>query len=180
VIVATELSVAARLLGDDRLHCEGGHVVCLDLGLDARRGDPFVVSDLDEGAWAERFTASDRALAPAGLELVQAQLGLRPGETADAAGERLERLLDASFPDWRARTRWRRRQVMAKRTGALDLPGSTWRDRPAIDQGDGVLLAGDMVAAEGLLCETSFASAQIAAATAAEAARTRAATGAVR
>ncbi len=45
------------------------------------------------------------------------------------------------------------------RTGALDLPGRTWRDRPAIDRGDGVFLAGDMVAAPGLLGEVAFASA---------------------
>ena len=30
----------------------------------------------------------------------------------------------------RARVTWRRRQVMDGRTGALDLPGKTWRDRP--------------------------------------------------
>jgi hypothetical protein len=52
---------------------------------------------------------------------------------------------------------------MAARSGALDLPGSTWRDRPAVERGDGVFLAGDMVAAEGLLAEVAFASAQRAA-----------------
>jgi hypothetical protein len=45
------------------------------------------------------------------------------------------------------------------RSGALDLPGTTWRDRPAIDGGDGVLLCGDQVAAPGCLSEVSFASA---------------------
>ncbi|MGH2855184.1 MAG: hypothetical protein ACRDLF_13440, partial [Solirubrobacteraceae bacterium] len=53
---------------------------------------------------------------------------------------------------------WRRRQVMDARSGALDLPGKTWRDRPAVDRGDGVFLAGDMVAAPGLLAEVSWAS----------------------
>ncbi len=48
---------------------------------------------------------------------------------------------------------------MDARSGALDLPGITWRDRPAIDRGDGVFLVGDMVAAPGLLAEVSFASA---------------------
>ncbi|HEY6425280.1 MAG TPA: hypothetical protein VIY28_18980 [Pseudonocardiaceae bacterium] len=51
----------------------------------------------------------------------------------------------------------------AGRTGALDLPGLTWRDRPAIDRGDGVFLAGDMVAAPGLLGEVSVNSAVMAA-----------------
>jgi len=43
---------------------------------------------------------------------------------------------------WKKRETWRRRQVMKGRTGALDLPGKTWQDRPAIDRGDGVFLAG--------------------------------------
>jgi hypothetical protein len=48
---------------------------------------------------------------------------------------------------------------MEARSGALDLPGATWRDRPAIDRGEGVYLCGDQVAAAGCLSEVSFASA---------------------
>jgi hypothetical protein len=48
---------------------------------------------------------------------------------------------------------------MDGRSGALDLPGTTWRDRPAIDRGDGVFLCGDQVAATGCLSEVSWASA---------------------
>jgi hypothetical protein len=44
-------------------------------------------------------------------------------------------------------------------TGALDLPGTAWRDRPQVDRGNGVYLVGDMVAAPGLLTEVSFNSA---------------------
>lgn len=83
----------------------------------------------------------------------------RSGESADQAALRLDRLLDASFPDWRERETWRRRQVMEARTGPLDYPGKSWRDRPAIDRGEGVFLAGDMVAAPGLLSEVSWAGA---------------------
>ena len=72
---------------------------------------------------------------------------IRPEESADQAGLRLERLLDVGLEDWRERETWRRRQVMDARSGALDMPGTTWRDRPAVDRGDGVFLAGDMVAA---------------------------------
>ena len=39
------------------------------------------------------------------------------------------------------------------------MPGQSWRDRPAVDRGEGVFLAGDMVAAPGLLSEVSWASA---------------------
>jgi hypothetical protein len=48
---------------------------------------------------------------------------------------------------------------MIARSGALDPPGATWRDRPAIDRGGGVFVAGDMVAAPGLLSEVAWASA---------------------
>ncbi len=172
VIVATELGEARSLLADDSLSWTSGHTVCLDLGLRHRRGDPFVVSDLDEAGWIERFTAPDPSLAPEGEELVQAQMPIRPGEDAERAAARLERLLDASFTDWRERETWRRRQVMDARSGALDMPGTTWRDRPAVNRGDGVFLAGDMVAAPGLLSEVSWAGAIEASRLALDAART--------
>jgi hypothetical protein len=159
VIVATELRDARVLLGDDSLQWLGGNAVCLDLALRSRRGDPFVVVDLQETGWVERYTASDSSLAPEGEELIQAQMPIRPGETASSATIRLEHLLDASFRDWRHRETWRRRQVMDGRTGALDPPGKTWRDRPAIDRGHGVFLAGDMVAAPGCLSEIAWGSA---------------------
>jgi phytoene dehydrogenase-like protein len=158
VILATELHQAGALLGEE-LNWPSGHCVCLDLGLSQRRGDPFVVSDLDEAGWVERFSAADSSLAPKGEELVQAQIPIRPGEETEPAAARLEHLLDLSLPQWRERVTWRRRQVMKARTGALDLPGTTWRDRPAIDRGSGVYLVGDMVAAPGLLSEVSWASA---------------------
>jgi phytoene dehydrogenase-like protein len=159
VIVATELADARALLDDESLKWISGRAVCLDLALRSRRGDPFVIVDLQETGWVERYTASDRSLAPAGEELIQAQMPIRPGESVDAAAQRLESLLDATFAGWRERETWRRRQVMDGRTGALDMPGQTWRDRPAIDRGDGVFIAGDMVAAPGVLSEIAWASA---------------------
>jgi phytoene dehydrogenase-like protein len=158
VIVATELHQARELLGDESLEWPAGRTVCIDLGLEHRRGDPFIVSDLDEAGWIERFSAPDPSLAPDGDELVQAQMPIRPGESVDQAALRLERLLDASLADRRQRQTWHRRQVMEGRTGPLDHPGKTWRDRPAVDRGDGVYLAGDMVAAPGLLSEVAWAS----------------------
>jgi phytoene dehydrogenase-like protein len=158
VIVATELDQARQLLDDDSLDWAGGHTVCVDLGLEHRRGDPFVVSDLDEAGWVERFSAADPSLAPAGEELIQAQMPVRPDESVERAAMRLDGLLDASLTQRRERQRWHRRQVMVARTGPLDMPGQTWRDRPAIERGDGVFLAGDMVAAPGLLSEVSAAS----------------------
>ncbi|HEY0390393.1 MAG TPA: FAD-dependent oxidoreductase [Solirubrobacterales bacterium] len=157
-IVATELHQARQLLGDESLEWPAGRTVCVDLGLQHRRGDPFIVSDLDEAGWIERFSAPDPSLAPDGEELVQAQMPMRPAESADQAALRLEHLLDASLPERARRQTWHRRQVMEGRTGPLDYPGKTWRDRPPIDRGDGVYLAGDMVAAPGLLSEVAWAS----------------------
>jgi hypothetical protein len=72
-------------------------------------------------------------------------------------------MLDLGYPGWRDRQVWRRRGMANARSGALDLPGRTWRDRPRVERGDGVFLAGDMVAAPGLLSEVAFNSAVAAA-----------------
>lgn len=159
VIVALELRDAQTLLQDDTLQWPSGRTVCLDLGLRDRGGDPWIVSDLESAGWIERYTAQDPSLAPPGEALVQGQMPIRPGESPDGAAARLDELLDASFENWRERITWRRRQVMDGRSGAVDLPGTTWRDRPAVDRGDGIFLCGDQVAADGCLSEVSFASA---------------------
>ena len=72
---------------------------------------------------------------------------------------RLEKLADLGLPGWRERIRYQREAIANGRTGAVDPPGTTWRDRPAIDRGDGVYLVGDRVAAPGLLSEVSVNSA---------------------
>ncbi|MGN6870739.1 MAG: phytoene desaturase family protein [Solirubrobacteraceae bacterium] len=159
VIVALELRDARALLGDETLRWASGRTVCLDLGLRERRSDPWIVSDLENAGWIERYTAQDPSLAPAGEQLVQAQMPIGPSEGVEDAALRLERLLDESLDEWRERVTWRRRQVMDGRSGALDLPGWTWRDRPTIDRGEGVFLCGDQVAADGCLAEVAFASA---------------------
>lgn len=159
-IVATELRDAAALLGEDALVWPSGRTVALDLGLTGRRA-PFVVWDLDEAGWVETYSLPDRSLAPDGHALVQAQMPLRPGESADGGERRLEALLDTGFggEDWRERVVFRRRQLLDGRSGALDPVGTSWRDRPAIDRGDGVYLCGDSVAAPGLLSDPAVASA---------------------
>ena len=163
-VVATSLA-AARTLLDRPLTTPavGGSTLLVDVVVERRRGDPFVVSDLDRPGWLEAFSRVDPTLAPAGHVLVQAQRPLRDGEDRAATTRAMDRLLDAGAPGWRDRTTWRRDSVARGRTGALDLPGRTWRDRPAVDQGDDVFLAGDEVAAPGLLSEVSVDSAVTAA-----------------
>jgi hypothetical protein len=93
------------------------------------------------------------------MHLVQTQAGMRPGETLDDAVRRLEALVDVGFAGWRDRETWRRRSRVHDETGALDLPGRTWRDRPAPRQGHGLWLVNDCVAAPGLLSEVSHTAA---------------------
>ncbi|MFW6695273.1 NAD(P)-binding protein [Streptomyces sp. MAR4 CNX-425] len=159
VVVATSLPAARTLLGDASLTWPSGRTALVDLAVRERRGDAFVVSDLDSPGWLERFTAQDPALAPAGEQLIQGQVPVAPEEGRAAGVARAEELLDLGYPGWRDRTVWRREALAAGRTGAVDPVGSTWRDRPRVDRGGGVYLAGDQVAAPGVLSEVSFASA---------------------
>jgi hypothetical protein len=159
VIVATQLESARALLGDDTLAWESGRCVLLDVGLVSARRDAFLLADLDNAGFVERVTGADTTLAPAGHALVQADMPLKPGESRAAALARLEHLLDLGFRRWRDRVVWRRTGFAAGRSGALDLPGYTWRDRPAVDRGNGVFLAGDLVAAPGIRAEISLNSA---------------------
>ncbi|MFP3991642.1 FAD-dependent oxidoreductase [Streptomyces sp. E11-3] len=159
VIVATSLDAARGLLGDASLRGESGRTTLIDLAVRRHRGDAFVVSDLDAPGWIERFSAADPSLAPQGEQLIQGQVPVGPGESKEDGVLRAEQLLDLGMPGWRERTTWRREALATGRTGAVDRPGTTWRDRPAIDRGDGVYLAGDQVAAPGVLSEVSFTSA---------------------
>ncbi len=163
VIVATQLEAAGRLLGRPDLSWESGRTALLDLGLRAHPDDLFAIFDLDEAGVVARLSGPDPSLAPDGHSLLQAMMPLRPGEPRDAATARLEALVDLGFPAWRERVEWRRDAVAAGRSGALDLPGRTWRDRPAVERGGGVFLAGDLVAAPGMRGEVSINSGLLAA-----------------
>ncbi|MCX5387848.1 NAD(P)/FAD-dependent oxidoreductase [Streptomyces sp. NBC_00083] len=158
IVVATSLDAARRLLGDPRLRWPSGRTLLLDLALTPHRADPFVVSDLDAPGWLERFTVHDPGLAPAGEHLYQAHFPLAQHATKADGVTHATRLLDAALPAWRARTSWRREALAAGRTGAVDPPTTTWRDRPAIARAPGLYLAGDQVAAPGILSEVSFTS----------------------
>lgn len=163
VIVAVDPGAARRLLGDDGLRVESPRVALLDVALRSRRGDPYIVSDLDESVFATRVTAVVGSLAPEGEELVQLSGGARPGEGLAEAEARLEAVLDVTFRGWRERVTWRRRGLVGEATGAVDLPGTTWRDRPPVSYAEDVHLAGDWVAAPGHLAEVSCTSARRAA-----------------
>jgi glycine/D-amino acid oxidase-like deaminating enzyme len=165
-VVATGRSAAARLLGDARLAPDGQAVALRDLGLrepsSSRERGPVALLDLDDGAYVARYSAYDRGLAPVGYDLLQCCAGLRPGEKAASAQERIERVLDAGCRGWRKRAMIDR-QWQTGSPGSRDAVGGGWETRPAVDRGDGVLLVGDWVAAPGLLSEVCFTSATTAA-----------------
>jgi phytoene dehydrogenase-like protein len=159
VIVATSLSSARALLDDPSLTWPSGRTVLVDLALRQDPRDAFVLSDLDGPGYMERFTVQDPTLAPAGEDLLQAQFPLAPGAPREEALARGETLLDLGLPDWRDRVTYRREALAEGRTGAVDPPGTTWRDRPSVDRGGDVYVAGDQVAAPGVLSAVAFSSA---------------------
>jgi len=162
VVLAVEPGAARRLLGDHVAPDPPRRVGLLDVGL-ARDEDPYLVVDLDEAIFWTRPSAVLDDVAPEGADIVQLSGGMAPGEELEQAEGRLEAVLDAASPGWRSRVEWRRRAAVREATGAVDLPGTTWRDRPAIDQGEDLWLAGDWVAAPGHLAEVGCTSAVAAA-----------------
>lgn len=162
-IVATELPAARALLGDDALRWHSGNTALLDLAVPRGRHDRFVAFDLDAGGFHENYSAQDRTVAPRGESLFQLTMPVRSDERRSDTLSRLEEFADLTVPEWRHRATWQRSGHACGRTGALDPPGSTWRDRPAIDRGHGVFLAGDMVAAPGMRGEIAVNSGVLAA-----------------
>jgi len=155
-IVATELESARLLLGDSSLDWPSGRAALLDLGVKRDHRNLFVVSDLDTCGWLENFTMPDPTIAPPGEHLVQMQMPIGPDASRADGIARLETIADYALPEWRERTTYRLQSLANARTGAVDIPGTSWRDRPSIDRGDGIYLAGDRVAAPGLLSEVSL------------------------
>jgi hypothetical protein len=159
-LIATSLDAARKITGDSTLEWPSGATALLDLGLRAETGIEWLrIFDLDGRTYTARFSEVDSVLAPPDHDLVQAASPCRPGEEPATAVRRIEEVLDLAWPGWRGRVRWRRRAVMRGQTGAVDLPGTTWRDRPAVHRGGGLYVATDQSAAPGVLCEVGAAAA---------------------
>jgi phytoene dehydrogenase-like protein len=162
-ILATSLAAARQLTGDRSLAWPSARVATFDLGLraDASPGW-FRVMDLDDRIYAARYSLADPTLAPRGHDLIQIAAACAPRERKTDAERRVQRLLDQAWPGWRAAVRWQRSSVRTHCTGAIDLPGTTWRDRPAISRSDTLAIATDQSAAPGLLAEAAITAAQLA------------------
>jgi phytoene dehydrogenase-like protein len=160
VIVATHLADARRLTGDPSLDWSSGRTALLDLGLSTDEStDWFRVIDLQDRIYMARYSVVDPTLAPRRSDLLQAAAACAPWERLDAPIWRIERLLDMSSPGWRDRISWRRAYLMDGQTGAVDLPGTSWQDRPAIRRSPTLAVATDQSAAPGLLSEVGVSAA---------------------
>ena len=163
VILATSLVTARQLTGDRSLIWPSTRMVTVDLGLRADGGPRwFRVLDTDDRIYAARYSLADLTLAPPGHELIQIAAACAPRERKTDAERRVQRLLDQSWPGWRASVQWRRSSVRTHCTGAIDLPGTTWHDRPAVSRGNTLTVATDQSAAPGLFAEVGIAAAQLA------------------
>ncbi|MFF4615980.1 FAD-dependent oxidoreductase [Nonomuraea jabiensis] len=162
-ILATSLAAARRLTGDASLTWPSARMTTVDVGLRADGGpDWFRVIDVDHRIYAARYSLADPTLAPPGHELIQISAACAPGERKADAERRVRQLLDESWPGWRAAVQWYRSAVRTDCTGAIDLPGTTWHDRPAVGRGGGLTVATDQSAAPGLLAEVGISAAQLA------------------
>ena len=159
-VVATRLPAASRLLERD-LCWPGGRTALMDVAVSpGRRGWPGTVidirGDLRTCCLIDRMTATfPNLLGCRGAELFQAQLGISAHTSREEAAARIENTFDQAAGGWRERVVWQRSLILADATGAVDPPGATWRDRPAIEQGDDRFLAGDAAAAPGILSEVA-------------------------
>ena len=162
-VLATSLATARQLTGDRSLAWPSARVATFDLGLRTGAGPRwFRVMDLDDRIYGARYSLADPTVAPAGHELIQIAAACSPGERKTDAERRVQRLLDQAWPGWRAAVHWHRSSLRTHCTGAIDLPGTTLRDRPAVSRGNTLAVATDQSAAPGLLAETGVAAAQIA------------------
>jgi phytoene dehydrogenase-like protein len=158
-VVATNLSTAAALLDEPDLDWPSSDSALLDIALQSRWSDPTAVLGIDDHAYITSISSGDPSVAPKSETLLQGVTGIRDGEDPSVARERIHRLLDGAFKNWRDRVVWKRTGVTRAAVGPADPPGTSWRDRPAIDRGRGRWLIGDRVAAPGILAETCFESA---------------------
>jgi phytoene dehydrogenase-like protein len=162
-ILATSLATARQLTGDRSLTWPSARTATFDLGLRAGAGPGwFRVTDLDDRIYAARYSLADPSLAPRGRELLQIAAACAPAERKTDAEHRVQRLLDQSWPGWRGAVQWYRSALRTDCTGAVDPPGTTWHDRPAVSRGNSLTVATDQSAAPGLLAEVGFAAAQLA------------------
>lgn len=152
VVVALGPRAASELLGET-LKVETSRAALLDVAVGRQRRWPAALLDLDQRVYISRPSASVPDLAPAGQDLIQASAGLQPREGLDEAVKRIESVMDYGFDAWRSREVWRNATLSNGGSGAIDAPGADWRDRPSIDHGGGIYLAGDYVAAPGMLSE---------------------------
>lgn len=156
VVVATDPRNAELLLDSNFMELETGRVALLDVAVKRLRAATTVAFSLDAPCVAVRHSSVDPSLCPPGEDLLQVATAFPPHQSMEEAVARMQGSLDIAFKGWRDTLTWKRRYSFDMGAGAVDLPGRTWRDRPRLEQRKGVFIAGDWVAAPGILSETAF------------------------
>lgn len=155
-ILATTLSAASAITKDSSLSWPGTRVALFDFGLGpAAPIDWFRIFDLDQRIYAARYSEADPTLAPQGHHLIQIGAALVPGEPFAAVAGRVYNLLDTTAVGWARHLRWKRAYELSDQTGAVDLPGQDWPDRPAVVRSPTLAIASDASAAPGLFSEVA-------------------------
>lgn len=155
-VVATTLSAARDLTRDSTLSWPGTRTAHIDLGLGPEASVGwFRVFDLDQRIYAARYSEADPSLAPAGHHFIQIAAALAPSDPFTAAVGRVHELLDTTAPGWVDHVQWKRTYELSNQTGAIDLPGTSWQDRPAVLRTRALAVASDQSAAPGLLAEVA-------------------------
>ncbi len=135
----------------------------LDVALDGlpRPQGRFALG-IDTPLYVSVYSAVAR-VAPEGGALIQAAkyLGSEPAPDPDAVRRELERGLDLLQPGWRERVVHQRFLPDLVVSHALTTPAG--RPEPAVPEVRGLFVAGDWVGGEGLLADTTLASARAAA-----------------
>lgn len=162
-ILATTLSAARRLTGDPQLDWHGTRTAFVDIALGPLATvDWFRVFDLDQRIYAARYSEADPSLAPEGHHLIQIAAAIEPSEPFAAAVARVHNLLDSTAGGWEENVRWKRAYELTNESGAIDLPGTTWHERPAVLRNRSLAVASDQSAAPGLLSEVAHNAARTA------------------
>lgn len=155
-VVATQLAAARALTADRSLTWPGTRTALVDLGLGPGAClDWFNIFDVDQRIYAARYSAIDPSLAPPGHHLIQVGAALSRDEPFEAAIKRVYRLLDISTAGWSDHVEWKRMYELSDQTGAIDLPGTSWHDRPAAVRSPTLVVASDQSAAPGLFSEVA-------------------------
>ncbi len=169
VVIATSPDVASRLVSaaaHERLATIAGEstavrAACLDLALSSLPKPRALFGlGIDRALYFSVHSAY-ADLAPGNGAVVHALKYLAPGESGEDVQKELEALADLLQPGWRDRCvaqRYLPSMLVTPAVVTADGGGLDGRPGPAIEEMDGLFVAGDWVGSRGMLADASLAS----------------------